>query len=43
MPPPDLPSDVVEQTAARYREAYERITGEPFGAFLDRMGVQSSS
>jgi len=42
-PPPELPDDVVEQTAARYREAYERITGERFGAFLDRMGVQSSS
>ncbi len=29
-PPPELPAEVVEQTAARYREAYERITGEPF-------------
>src|SRR6266571_1427132 len=27
-PPPDLPAEVVAQTAARYREAYERITGE---------------
>lgn len=26
-PPPPLPPDVVEQTAARYREAYRRITG----------------
>lgn len=26
-PPPRLPSDVVEATASRYREAYERITG----------------
>src|SRR5262249_44235570 len=28
-PPPSLPEEVVEQTAARYREAYERLTGEP--------------
>ena len=29
-PPPELPPEVVEATAARYREAYERITGERF-------------
>ena len=40
-PPPSLPADVVEQTAARYREAYERITGEPFAAYRERMGVPS--
>jgi phosphoribosylaminoimidazole-succinocarboxamide synthase len=40
-PPPELPADVVEQTAARYREAFERITGEPFTGYLDRMGVTS--
>jgi phosphoribosylaminoimidazole-succinocarboxamide synthase len=38
-PPPDLPAEVVAATAARYREAYERITGEPFADFLQRMGV----
>jgi phosphoribosylaminoimidazole-succinocarboxamide synthase len=38
-PPPALPADVVEQTSARYREAYERITGEPFAAYLERMGT----
>ena len=38
-PPPALPPDVVEGTAARYREAYDRITGEPFGAYLVRAGV----
>ena len=38
-PPPSLPADVVEQTAARYREAYERITGEPFASYRERMGV----
>ena len=29
-PPPPLPDDVVEQTRAKYVEAYERLTGEPF-------------
>ncbi|TML01450.1 MAG: phosphoribosylaminoimidazolesuccinocarboxamide synthase [Actinobacteria bacterium] len=38
-PPPDLPDEVIEQTAARYREAYERITAEPFAAYLLRMGA----
>jgi phosphoribosylaminoimidazole-succinocarboxamide synthase len=28
-PPPPLPGEVVAATATRYREAYERITGEP--------------
>jgi len=27
-PAPSLPSDVVERTAAKYREAYERLTGK---------------
>jgi phosphoribosylaminoimidazole-succinocarboxamide synthase len=40
-PPPDLPQEVIEQTAARYREAYERITGETFDAYLARMGARS--
>src|SRR5438445_4781401 len=38
-PPPALPDDVVEQTSARYREAYERITGERFGTYLARTGA----
>jgi len=29
-PPPPLPDDVVERTAAKYREAYERLTGKAF-------------
>ena len=29
-PPPQLPDDVVEKTAQRYRDAYLRLTGEPF-------------
>jgi phosphoribosylaminoimidazole-succinocarboxamide synthase len=41
-PTPQLPADVVEQTASRYQEAYARITGEPFKVYLDRMGVTSA-
>ena len=29
-PPPDLPEEIVEKTAARYAEAFERITGQKF-------------
>lgn len=29
-PPPELPEEIVEKTAARYAEAYERITGQKF-------------
>jgi phosphoribosylaminoimidazole-succinocarboxamide synthase len=35
-PAPEIPADVVERTQAKYREAYERITGEPFDAWLSR-------
>jgi phosphoribosylaminoimidazole-succinocarboxamide synthase len=35
-PAPAIPDDVVERTRALYVEAYERITGEPFGAWLER-------
>jgi phosphoribosylaminoimidazole-succinocarboxamide synthase len=35
-PAPELPADVVEGTRARYVEAYERITGEPFDRWLER-------
>ncbi len=38
-PAPELPAEVVGQTAVRYREAYERITGEPFDDYLRRSGV----
>jgi phosphoribosylaminoimidazole-succinocarboxamide synthase len=27
-PPPPIPADVIEATAAKYREAYERLTGD---------------
>jgi phosphoribosylaminoimidazole-succinocarboxamide synthase len=35
-PAPEVPADIVDGTRARYVEAYERITGEPFQAWLDR-------
>ncbi|MFP4311829.1 MAG: phosphoribosylaminoimidazolesuccinocarboxamide synthase, partial [Nitriliruptoraceae bacterium] len=33
-PAPALPAEVVDATQARYLEAYERLTGEPFAAWL---------
>jgi phosphoribosylaminoimidazole-succinocarboxamide synthase len=38
-PGPELPDDVRDGTAARYRDAYNRITGADFGAYLHEMGV----
>jgi phosphoribosylaminoimidazole-succinocarboxamide synthase len=38
-PSPELPREVVEGTSARYEEAYERLVGEPFEAFRERMGA----
>jgi phosphoribosylaminoimidazole-succinocarboxamide synthase len=38
-PAPHLPSKVVDGTRARYREAYERIAGEPFDRWLERSGA----
>jgi phosphoribosylaminoimidazole-succinocarboxamide synthase len=29
-PPPELPGEIIEKTAARYEEAFERITGQKF-------------
>ena len=33
-PGPELPADVVEQTRAKYVEAYERLTGSSFDSYL---------
>jgi phosphoribosylaminoimidazole-succinocarboxamide synthase len=41
-PAPAIPDEVAAGTAARYREAYERITGEPFAAWLARSGAAAS-
>jgi phosphoribosylaminoimidazole-succinocarboxamide synthase len=35
-PAPAIPDQVVERTRAKYLEAYERITGEPFEAWVRR-------
>jgi len=35
-PAPAIPDDVVSRTRGKYVEAYERITGEPFDAWLTR-------
>ncbi|WP_259313684.1 phosphoribosylaminoimidazolesuccinocarboxamide synthase [Capillimicrobium parvum] len=35
-PAPAIPDDVVAGTRERYIEAYERISGEPFSAWLER-------
>jgi phosphoribosylaminoimidazole-succinocarboxamide synthase len=40
-PAPSLPDEVIEITGAKYREAFERITGEPFDDYLRRSGVAS--
>jgi phosphoribosylaminoimidazole-succinocarboxamide synthase len=41
-PGPDLPDEVRDGTAARYREAYECLTGRPFASYLDEMGVSEA-
>jgi len=38
-PAPAIPEDVVKRTREKYVEAYERITGEPFAAWLARTGA----
>ena len=29
-PPPELPDEIIDKTAARYEEAFQRITGQKF-------------
>jgi phosphoribosylaminoimidazole-succinocarboxamide synthase len=36
-PAPAIPDEVVAQTRERYVTAYERLAGEPFGAWLDKV------
>jgi phosphoribosylaminoimidazole-succinocarboxamide synthase len=36
-PAPAIPEEVLAQTRERYVTAYERLAGEPFGAWLDRV------
>ncbi|MGA9159643.1 MAG: phosphoribosylaminoimidazolesuccinocarboxamide synthase [Actinomycetota bacterium] len=42
-PPPELPSEVIERTAAKYREAYEKVTGQSFDHYRHLMGVMSEN
>ncbi len=37
-PPPHLPPDIVDATAGRYVEAYERVTGRPFDSWAKEVG-----
>jgi phosphoribosylaminoimidazole-succinocarboxamide synthase len=37
-PGPELADDVVAGTTARYREAYERITGRSFDEYMNQAG-----
>jgi phosphoribosylaminoimidazole-succinocarboxamide synthase len=38
-PPPELPDEVIMRTSAKYREAYERVTGEKWDHYRHEMGV----
>jgi phosphoribosylaminoimidazole-succinocarboxamide synthase len=42
-PAPAIPDDVVAKTREKYIEAYERITGEPFQAWLERTAAAPPS
>ena len=42
-PAPAIPAEVVQRTQALYAEAYERITGEPLAAWLERSGAPPAS
>jgi phosphoribosylaminoimidazole-succinocarboxamide synthase len=39
-PAPPIPDDVVAATRERYVTAYEKLAGEPFSAFLERVGAR---
>jgi phosphoribosylaminoimidazole-succinocarboxamide synthase len=39
-PAPAIPAEVVARTREKYAEAYERVTGEPFDAWLSRTGAR---
>jgi phosphoribosylaminoimidazole-succinocarboxamide synthase len=38
-PTPELPAEVIDRTALKYRDAYERITGERWDHYRHKMGV----
>ena len=42
-PPPPIPAGVIEATAAKYREAYERLTGECRTEFIREHALQGGA
>jgi phosphoribosylaminoimidazole-succinocarboxamide synthase len=42
-PAPPIPDDIVSRTREKYVEAYDRITGESFDAWLSRTGASSGA
>ena len=42
-PAPEIPAEVVARTREKYLEAYERITGEPFQAWLERTAADGGA
>jgi phosphoribosylaminoimidazole-succinocarboxamide synthase len=38
-PAPAIPDDILQRTEQKYIEGYERITGSPFAAWLQRTGA----
>jgi phosphoribosylaminoimidazole-succinocarboxamide synthase len=42
-PPPDLPDEVIEHTARKYQDAYERVSGEKWEHYRHRMGVMTDN
>jgi phosphoribosylaminoimidazole-succinocarboxamide synthase len=38
-PAPEIPDEIVAKTREKYIEAYERITGQPFSAWLEQTGA----
>jgi phosphoribosylaminoimidazole-succinocarboxamide synthase len=40
-PAPELPGEVIERTALKYHDAYERITGEKWEHYRHKMGVMA--
>jgi phosphoribosylaminoimidazole-succinocarboxamide synthase len=40
-PAPAIPDDILRRTEQKYIEGYERITAEPFAAWLQRTGASA--
>ena len=42
-PAPAIPDDILKRTEQKYIEGYERITDEPFAAWLKRTGASADA